>query len=370
MTIDSDPRKWDYKIQTRTKHALLGEYLKGWLPILGRPDAQQRPRTLHYIDGFAGRGRYNSGEEGSPIVAMRVLQNARDSSGLNTRVQASLVEIDDENHAALEQEIHTIRTSNEFPAISVSMQRSDFQTESARVLGLISPEEAVFVFIDPFGYDCIDMDFIRRLLSNRKTGKGRIYTELFINVMMHFINWKLDTPNMAENWDRVFGTTEWRALIGHAHRRDALVELYVKQVQLIAKEMGASAFVFPIGVKPEERDAELYYLIHVSFDVKAREVMDKAASKVPEVQKPQLQIFELSNASDAIAKIARDNPDITYDQMLTRLWLENPSYRLHDHVKPALATLEKDQTITVTPIPNRKRRGGFNPEDMIRLTRS
>src|SRR5581483_3638511 len=61
---DDDPRKWDYTAHASAKHEILKRYLDAWYSILGR----SRPPRLLILDGFAGRGRYNEGEPGSPLL--------------------------------------------------------------------------------------------------------------------------------------------------------------------------------------------------------------------------------------------------------------------------------------------------------------
>ena len=81
MAKDNTAEKnWEMKPQTEIKHDLLTEYLKRWTPILGR--SQNEQRVLHYIDGFAGRGTYNSGEEGSPFRAMQILHRVNSEVNL------------------------------------------------------------------------------------------------------------------------------------------------------------------------------------------------------------------------------------------------------------------------------------------------
>ncbi|MBO9333604.1 MAG: three-Cys-motif partner protein TcmP [Roseiflexus sp.] len=44
-----------------------------WFPILGSGN-----RRLVYIDGFCGPGRYEGGEDGSPIIALKEAMNPRE----------------------------------------------------------------------------------------------------------------------------------------------------------------------------------------------------------------------------------------------------------------------------------------------------
>ena len=61
---------WRRDAHTEGKHLVLENYLKAWFPILGMGNRNGR---ILFVDGFAGRGEYEGGEEGSPVVAMRVL---------------------------------------------------------------------------------------------------------------------------------------------------------------------------------------------------------------------------------------------------------------------------------------------------------
>jgi three-Cys-motif partner protein len=69
---DDNSKLWDIPEHTRAKHQLLDRYLGGWYPILSKWS-----RRVLYIDGFAGRGRYNDGSEGSPLVAIKRLLDHR-----------------------------------------------------------------------------------------------------------------------------------------------------------------------------------------------------------------------------------------------------------------------------------------------------
>ena len=61
---------WKRSPHTEGKHLVLEHYLNAWFAILGRDTLARR---ILFVDGFAGPGRYEGGEEGSPVVAMRVL---------------------------------------------------------------------------------------------------------------------------------------------------------------------------------------------------------------------------------------------------------------------------------------------------------
>ena len=69
---DRLPTIWPIDPHTQAKYIILKRYLDAWLPIMTR----YHGRVL-YIDGFAGPGKYQGGEEGSPIIALKSALNHR-----------------------------------------------------------------------------------------------------------------------------------------------------------------------------------------------------------------------------------------------------------------------------------------------------
>lgn len=62
------------KAHTKAKLELLGHYLGAWFGILANaPNANGTHRfdEIAYLDGFCGRGEYEDGQEGSPLIAVR-----------------------------------------------------------------------------------------------------------------------------------------------------------------------------------------------------------------------------------------------------------------------------------------------------------
>jgi three-Cys-motif partner protein len=55
---------------TEAKHKILDRYLKAWFPILGSAN-----KRIIYLDGFAGPGEYYGGEDGSPIIALKIAKD-------------------------------------------------------------------------------------------------------------------------------------------------------------------------------------------------------------------------------------------------------------------------------------------------------
>lgn len=146
MVRDSDPAKWIYKEHTRVKHELLVKYLGGWLSILGT----QHPKLLIF-DGFAGRGEYEDGSHGSPVIILQIA-NELMQKGRVDKVICAFVEKDYANFTRLNTVLE--RVWPQFPNVGViGPFNSDFASVVDKVIeqteGRLIPS---FFFVDPFGF--------------------------------------------------------------------------------------------------------------------------------------------------------------------------------------------------------------------------
>ena len=102
---DPNPAYWEsYGSFQNTKHELIRCYLNGWYPKLG----YWAGRVL-YGETHAGRGKYSTGDPGSPVVALRTLldHNSRDQLLAKSEFHFLFIERDAENLAQLRSELTT-----------------------------------------------------------------------------------------------------------------------------------------------------------------------------------------------------------------------------------------------------------------------
>ena len=100
---DDHPDKWQINEHTRVKHQLFEKYLKAWISIMGRYNTK-----LGYIDGFAGRGIYETGEKGSPILAMRAAQEQINKIGKLNEFLCVFIEKNYENFCCLQEQVSLV----------------------------------------------------------------------------------------------------------------------------------------------------------------------------------------------------------------------------------------------------------------------
>ena len=103
---DPNPAYWDdYTPFQQIKHNLIRCYLNGWYPKLGF----WAGRVL-YVDTHAGRGKYETGDPGSPVVALQTFlaHGSRDKLLSKSEFNFLFIERNPENVNALQEEVASL----------------------------------------------------------------------------------------------------------------------------------------------------------------------------------------------------------------------------------------------------------------------
>ncbi|MFQ5923824.1 MAG: three-Cys-motif partner protein TcmP [Anaerolineales bacterium] len=258
----SDERYWaEYDGLQHAKHQLLRAYLGGWFPIL----SSWHGRVL-YVDCHAGRGRHETGHEGSPILALRLLKVHRSRKQIlsETEVNFYLFENNQANYEVLEAEIAELGSlpSNMLVHPHQEDYQSHLQGEFEALRSRGQQLAACFAFIDPYGFS-ISNDFINEILSFPAT-------EVLVNFMYRYINMAITHDGQAENMDVLFGSGEWRELgliEDITERSNATVSLFSSQLQ--------AEYVTQMYMRGEN-NALKYALIHATNHRKGRELIKDA----------------------------------------------------------------------------------------------
>lgn len=362
---DRDPDKWRSRQNTRVKHDILFEYLKGFIPVLSSNSQGEPISVVHYIDSHAGRGWYEGGEPGSPIVAMKVGQELHEYLAGRRDVPVYLecynVEHDRENFDSLKREIDAVR--DRYRSVGVRNFFGPFKDHSDEILGLIPSGQPTFVFIDPFGYRGAELQEVLQFLQRPRS-------EAFVTFMSDLIGRWMTDKNRDEAMRGIFDTEDWRFLIGKQGitQQKAAVELYARQMIKRARERGGRAYVFPINVAYEDRPGDIYHLVHVSRHPKARLVMEGAVDRVRGMSvEPQMfispevegYVVEALNASRHGRMTALDLAGEVWQQSLYASWKRD--------IKGAIRQLEVVGEVAVRAHKNRDRTTGIEEKDVVVL---
>jgi three-Cys-motif partner protein len=215
---------WPLSPHTRAKHIILKRHLDAWLPIMTQVSAR-----LLYIDGFAGPGRYEGGEDGSPLVALR-------AAILNRRLQAHaplcalhflFIEEDLTRFTSLNSELAAFTAQHTLPTwVTYEVKNGEFARCMARELDRIGQKglrpPSTFAFIDPFGYSGLPMSLIARIQRMPNS-------ECLINFASRsIIRWVGDDEVRLALVDELFDSPDWRL---HRHDEHALVTFYGRQLR-------------------------------------------------------------------------------------------------------------------------------------------
>lgn len=215
---ESTGATWPIEPHTQAKHEILRYYLGAWFPIL----ATTQHRLL-YIDGFAGPGEYEGGEDGSPIIALKVARDHALKDRLHragTELVFFFIEKDETRCRNLEQKLASLQLPANF---KVKVQCDTFEHAFGSVLGQIEEQSKQlapsFVFIDPFGPTGFPMALIERLAKQASS-------EVLITFNYQSLNqWFLHDELKHRNLDELYGDAIWRPAlnISDSHEKETFL---------------------------------------------------------------------------------------------------------------------------------------------------
>lgn len=221
--------RWPRWPHTKAKHDLLLRYLAAWFPIMGR-----RMRKAIVLDAFAGPGRYDKGEPGSPVLVLNTLLEHRDFHNWSSCEFVLLFnELDPERFESLGQVLAELREDVDPWPANVRLlepQNLSFEDLGRSMLDSLKGNNMAptFAFIDPFGYKGLPLDLVAELVSFRMC-------ELFIYFDFNSVNRFATAGIVDHHFDRLFGTDEYQhAPASGPARQQYLHDLYERQLRAAA----------------------------------------------------------------------------------------------------------------------------------------
>ena len=216
---------WPLEPHTVGKHLVLKNYLNAWFPVMGTWNGR-----ILFIDGFAGPGEYEGGEDGSPIIALDSFAEHTARKQITAEIVFDFVEADRQRAEHLKQLI-----KNRYPTLPpnciVDVATGRFDETMTGLLDALERQNVklapAFVMIDPFGVSDTPMQVIRRILQNPRS-------EVYISFMYEAINRFKATPEFERHLDGLFGCEDWREglKIHDGHERKTYVyNLYADQLR-------------------------------------------------------------------------------------------------------------------------------------------
>ncbi|GAA3144781.1 three-Cys-motif partner protein [Kribbella aluminosa] len=218
---------WDRPPHTAAKHQLLQEYLGAWFPILAKYN-----RRLFYYDAFAGPGRYKSGDDGSPLIALKTLiEHDYFTSMPRTEFVFLFNEQDPGCAEHLEGLIDELKATNKpWPAnVRVGVTNNTFIELTTDLLDDLDSRAAklapTFAFVDPVGVKATPMAVLRRLTD---FPKGELLVYFAHEAVFRFCG----AGNIDQALTDLFGTEEYKdaGLLTGSQRSQYIHDLYKRQL--------------------------------------------------------------------------------------------------------------------------------------------
>ena len=225
---DSLPTVWKRPPHTKAKHDILARYLGAWFGIFGRSRYHQR---VNVLDGFAGPGRYENGEPGSPVLTLTTLLDHQSFEHFgDTTFSFVFNEWDDERFASLKSVLADVQTSRApWPkTVRVHPRNQNFQELARELLDSIPAGKQLaptFAFIDPFGYKDVPMSLIRDLVGHKSC-------ELFVYFDFNSVNRFANAGNVDPHFTALFGCDEYKYAPAESPERAQFIhDLYERQLR-------------------------------------------------------------------------------------------------------------------------------------------
>lgn len=237
------------------KHAILSRYPIVFAGKLGSTSVGNR---VVFLDGYAGRGRYEDGEPGSPLLLAR----SGDHLKHNRQVQGFFVERDPDNAAALKAALEQSGT-----AMRYEVMPGDLDDRLDDILQRCGTAP-VFAFLDPFG-TALNYDRLRDKLLRRRPGVTEVllhFTAIGVARMGGILR-KARERNLSNTEekqiarvDHFLGGRWWRQYftavadtdsVSEERATEVAIRISEKFTSIVQKETGYRAVTMPIRPRPD-----------------------------------------------------------------------------------------------------------------------
>lgn len=235
---------WAIDADTSAKHQVLRGYMDAWFPIMGTTNPK-----LVVIDAFAGPGRYEGGEAGSPILMLESLRQHAARNTITAEVIFFFIEEDAARAESLRREVAALEIKAS-ENITVQIEEGLFHERVGEVLDDIDRRGArlapTFAFIDPFGYKANRIALSSRILGFKKC---EVLMYVPLPFMARFLNGK-GVP--VDAFDHLFGDDRWRAAQGQSSQREGERILHDLLIQRLREDCAYVRSFEIVGSGPKQ----------------------------------------------------------------------------------------------------------------------
>jgi three-Cys-motif partner protein len=245
------------KVWSHIKHRILGSYLSLLLGKVGRPGV-----NVFVVDGFAGQGRYENGEEGSPLIVAQLAANPVQPSRRDL-MRCINVEEKKETFDNLQEATRSFVEKG-----IVTNLHGTFEEKLPEILQLVG-DYPTFFFVDPFGTESAELPTLQRLAARR--GKTEVMVRYDDTRVKRLIAWAKNHWNSLEERhrktaeafiSRVGDLTSDSAIDAFLNADPTAGEALIKGYIAEVKRQGIFRFGIYYPVRNPLTGGHRYYLAH------------------------------------------------------------------------------------------------------------
>ncbi|WP_027127956.1 three-Cys-motif partner protein TcmP [Fusobacterium perfoetens] len=163
----------EYKEQTEHKHEYLKEYLPVWFYILINRKISNNIKynNIIYVDSFSNAGEYKNGEEGSPIIALKIFNDILlKNKDKKVRVKCYFNDYNEERIIHLKELIEKMSLDNRIKVEYDEITANEHIKKVMKIIKRYSNKKVLF-FIDPYKIadDIVSMSNMKQILEDDDT---------------------------------------------------------------------------------------------------------------------------------------------------------------------------------------------------------
>jgi three-Cys-motif partner protein len=254
---------------SRVKAGIISEYFPSYCKIIVRAN---KPKSVRYIDLFAGAGYYEDGNPSTPIL---IAQRCKDDGFLQQNVQ--MIFNDNKFSDKLKENFEkdfpegTFIKGVSFGGVTVGKEEKTtrFLIKNTHNNETNKNDHPSLLFIDPFGYKGIETKVLAEFLKNWGN-------EIFLFVNTKRIHPALENEKFGDLMNDLFPTTldtikhDRRYKSTVSERLSLIIESLGKEYEKI---IGDTIYYTAFKFQEEDSDATSHYILHLTKGIKGLELV-------------------------------------------------------------------------------------------------
>ncbi len=277
MSQKNDTFFVEKKEWSKTKDELFGCYFK---PYFSKIIHAKYP--IVYVDCFAGKGKFDDGEDGSPLIALKIIDEALESANIMPGlISTYFIDINYASDLA-----SNLPTSTSKRAIHII--DGAFEDEIDKILSKVHKAN-VFLYIDPYGIKALDVPKLRTILRafnlagieilinfnsfgfyRQACNVLRVKIDKSINDYSEFlVEYDESLVDSEEEMNRIFGSSSWKDIVYKCKRKE--ITAFEAEIELSNEfcknlQVGHSGFKYVLNMPLRKGDEvnPKYRMIHAT----------------------------------------------------------------------------------------------------------